>query len=188
MDFCYIVGLIAYLPEGFLAAMLEDNRLLRRAQELEAALHEDLVFYEELSVSFWQVLAGHVSLEPAALRHHVLWGSHVALGYLDLKVFSTIAELPWCLVRGQIGQNLAALQESSSVPEDSFTRKVWALLKAGYPFLEIEQALHLWSASSFSSHLTETLHASAALVRRHHPEYSPERLVGRAFAHTLRSA
>ena len=186
--FCMVMAFVSYLPEGFLAGLLADNRLLRQADTLEAAMQDELMQFEQFPPVMWQTLSGHVAEEAATLRHLVIWGSHIVYAYMDLKIFSVIGELPWCLARGDIVANLEALQSNTEPPADPFSQKIWALLVSGYPFGEIQAAVQLWSTASFTSHLTETLHASAALVRRHHPDYSCERLTQRAFLHIMRSA
>ena len=184
--FCMVMALVSYLPEGFLAGLLADNRLLRQSEVLEGAMQDELMQLEQLSPGCWQALSGHLAVEAVTLRHLVLWGSHIVYAYMDLKIFSVISEMPWCLARGDIAANLEALRANTEPPQDPFSRKIWALLVSGYPFYEILAAVELWSSASFTSHLTETLHASAALVRRHHPDSSRERLTQRAFLHIMR--
>ena len=104
--FYVVIGLVSYLPEGFLAGLLADNRLLQHVEGLEAGMQDELTQFEELPPSFWQGPSAHLVVEAAALRHLVMWGSHIAYAYMDLKIFSVIGEMPWCLARGDIAANL----------------------------------------------------------------------------------
>ena len=185
--FCLVVGLIAYLPESFLDALLSDNRLLQQAHALENLVFEELDYVEQRTPAFWKGLSEHVKGPPSCLRDQVVFGCQVALGYLDAKVFSVVAALPWSLARGDVTLNLQTLENTEQSPSEPLTRQIWALLKAGFPLAEMATAVRLWSSVSFTSHLTETMHASAALVKRHHPDYGMATLTNRAFIHIFRS-
>ena len=134
----------------------------------------------------WACLAVPLSLSPSELRHKVVAGSHVSLAYLDSKVFTTLSGLPWSLCLGDIETNLKDLLMQDDVPTEVTARKIWCLGKNGYDSSKLVDALYAMRELSFTSHLTEKLHASAALVKRHHPDYGPRTTEMRAFIHSFR--
>ena len=110
----------------------------------------------------------------------------MSLAYLDKRVFSTLCSFPWSLCIGDLSQNLDDLLQQEEMPNEITPQKIWSLGRSGYDRGRLLQALEAMQDLSFTSHLTEKLHASAALVKRHHPDYGARTTEMRAFVHTFR--
>ena len=184
--FCYIIGLVSYVPETFVELMLRDNRLLKHGIDVLESAIEELQLLESVTSEVWTCLAGHVGGSPTDLRHQVISGCHVSLAYLDKRVFSTLTSLPWSLCIGDIAQNLQDLLEDEEMPHEVTAQKLWSLGKSGFDRRRLLQTLEAMRELCFTSHLTEKLHASAAVVKRHHPDYGARTTEMRSFVHTFR--
>ena len=184
--FCFSIGLVSYVPESFIEALLRDNRLLRHGLEVLENTLEELSVLETVEAEVWACLAGPLRLSPSELRHKVVAGSHVSLAYLDSKVFTTLSGLPWSLCLGDMETNLKDLLMQDEMPTEVTARKIWCLGKNSYDSAKLLDALYAMRELSFTSRLTEKLHASAALVKRHHPDYGPRTTEMRAFIHSFR--
>eukprot|EP00971_Amphidinium_carterae_P340691 6479140-Amphidinium_carterae.2 len=180
-----VLGLTAYAPESMMADLMRDGRLMQQLDVLEATLNEKCHYLEHLTANFWETMGTFVALTPTVLRDMVLRGMQTIRGYIELKIFSTARDFPWCLSVGNLSDNVAALAKRDDPPSDMVSYKLWKLLSLGMDRSEIERVLYLLSSCSCTSHFTEKQHASTTLVRRHH-DFGPGSLMSRAFMHTLR--
>ena len=184
--FAVVLAIVSYVPESFMTMLLADNRLLQQVEGLQETVGAELDYIETLPTSVWQLLAAHTDRSGSQLRDLTLSGAHLSMGYLHVRVFSEISELPWSLAIGDLEANLEALASATVPLTDKVAHLFWGLLQKQYPKQHLLAALKLMSGVSFSSHVTERLHSSAALVRKHH-QYSHDVLSARAFVHGLRS-
>ena len=166
--------------------MLRDNRLLKHGVEVLETAIEELQLLESLPTEVWKCLSDHAGISPTDMRHKVTSGCHVSLAYLDKRVFSTLCALPWSLCIGDVNHNLEQLLQEPEMPTDVTSQKIWSLGRSGFDRRRLVQAIEAMRELSFTSHLTEKLHASAALVKRHHPDYGVRTTEMRAFVHTFR--
>eukprot|EP00971_Amphidinium_carterae_P079506 1573129-Amphidinium_carterae.1 len=82
--------------------------------------------------------------------------------------------------------NVTLLADSEFTPQENVSRKLCALARSGFDRSILVRCLQALQGLSFTTHLTEKLHASAALVKRHHPEYSSSTTAMRAYLHGFR--
>eukprot|EP00971_Amphidinium_carterae_P350592 6491640-Amphidinium_carterae.2 len=181
------VALCSTPCDCLLAEVLENACLAGRHEALQgifAAAHARL---DGASASFWSTLSSFLGKAAALVQHEVLGGSMVAWSYIDAKFMRTLRDYPWRLLNGDVTENLRALLAADTVPDDPICFKIFALARQGTPERKILEGIRVLAGCSFCSALVERLHASAALVRKFHPEISRASIVSRAFMHTLRS-
>ena len=188
LQWCVTVGLISKVPDAFLCGVLEDSRLARNRHAIALSMQVELESLEALPHSAWCVLARHFRTTAQLLRHHVLQGVHIAIAYLEWKVFAVLAGHPWSLVAETPAAACDALLQMDVPPEEDTAHKAWALMQLGHPRADMERAFALLQNVSWTSAFTEKQHASTAVVKKYHSELSYEVTSARAFMHTFRPA
>eukprot|EP00971_Amphidinium_carterae_P041791 821360-Amphidinium_carterae.1 len=181
------VALCSMPCDCLLAEVLENACLAGRHEVLQGIFGAAHARLDGVSSNFWSTLASYLGKSAALVEHEVLGGSMVAWSYIDAKFMRTLRDYPWCLLNGDLTENLRALLAGDTVPDDPICFKIVALAKQGTPERILLEGIRLLTGCSFCSALVERLHASAALVRKFHPEISGASLVSRSFMHTLRS-
>ena len=188
ITFAAVIGLVSWLPETFMTRVLSDSRILMHYHALRESVAEELNYIETLPTSVWVDISSWTSASPSQFRDQTVRGAHVALAYLNKKVFDELAAPPWSLAIGDCEQNL---REFVTSPAASDTDRLSAQLRAlsteqGRSDTVLLQILTLMQQCSFSTHFTERQHASAATLKRYHPDYDVNFLAARAYLHTFR--
>ena len=186
--FSVVCGLSSYGPEGFLAALMEDNRMALIADDLLENLDDELMHISTLPSFVWRTLS---QLCPGTsciqLRDRCIAASHVSAAYIMQKSLATALSLPWSLCAGNIADNLEQLKRTDLDTEDQVSSKLQVLARSGYNMDRLADAVALLGQCSFSSYQTEQLHASASVVRKHHPDAGLAHVLTRSFLHSFRS-
>eukprot|EP00971_Amphidinium_carterae_P349304 6490953-Amphidinium_carterae.1 len=180
------VGLSSMPADCLLAEVLQNPCLAGRHDVLQGIIASAHARIDEASPEFWSVLGKHLVKPPAITQHEILGGSMVAWSYVDSRFLRTLRDYPWKLLSGDVAENLNELLEGACVPDDPICLKLMALARKGTPRRILLQGLMLLRGCSFCSAVVERLHASAALVKKFHPEVDRTTLVSRAYMHTLR--
>jgi hypothetical protein len=183
--FVATAALASYVPEGFLLQLMHDSRVPLRCAELEEALGDEVSYLANMKDVVWDTLAETCSMSGGELRSEVLGASHISIGFLQSKVLQEAKAFPWCLGYGDQPSKLSALKAGPQ-PEEPVTAKIWQLLQLGFNEHQLKRGLELLMDCPWGTATVERQHASATLVKKHHPEYGTESLVSRAFFHTLR--
>ena len=184
-----IASIVAFVPDGLLVEALTDDRLVRRCDELEGILAEEVAWVQTISDSTWRRLALVAGLPEAharLLRHDVVHSCHVASSYIHNKIFAVLRSYPWSLCVGNIATNLESLARDESNISDDFTYKVRALMHIGFSNVKLEQAILVLREASFSTISVEQGHGSCAVIHRFHPLYTGNQLASRAMLHQVR--
>ena len=184
-----IASIVAFVPDGLLVEALTDDRLVRRCDELEGILAEEVAWVQTISDSTWRRLALVAGLPEAhalLLRHDVVHSCHVASSYVHNKMFAVLRSYPWSLCVGNIATNLESLARDESNISDDFTYKVRALMHIGFSNVKLEQAILVLREASFSTISVEQGHGSCAVIHRFHPLYTGNQLASRAMLHQVR--
>eukprot|EP00971_Amphidinium_carterae_P328691 6460686-Amphidinium_carterae.6 len=179
-------ALVSFVSESFLGGVLADSRVALNATAMQQDAIDEVQYLECLDMFAWVAIAGTVPMEATELRHIVLKGSLVSLGYLQERVFNVTGGYPWCLVRGDVESNVRALLLEEDAPDEQVAAALWACGRAGMSVSKLTEVVVLLGQASFSSHLAEKLHASAATIRKFHPELGPGMLCLRGFYHAFR--
>jgi len=126
-------SIVAWVPEGLMRDLMEDDRVLRRLPELEARLLEDLDFVEGLPNGVWRRLAaiyksaGHSLL----LRTEILRAAHSSVCFINRRIFSAAKSRPWSLALGSIQENVEGLELDDPASADPLTRNLFLLKQQG---------------------------------------------------------
>eukprot|EP00971_Amphidinium_carterae_P351602 6492188-Amphidinium_carterae.1 len=180
-------GLVAYVPETFLAGVLADNRVGLNGAEMAVEVREEYEYLQGLPWEFWLLVSEVLpQTSPVEFRNHVLEGATAAYAYLHDKVFRVSSSLPWSLCQGDVEANIAGLLTSASPPEEPVSRKLWLWGKADMDVQKLVQVVMLLGQCSWTSYVAERQHASAATLKKYHEETGGPSLCIRAFLHGFR--
>ena len=133
-QYAAIASFIAYVPDGFLGELLEDDRVALRVETFRTAMTEELGWLDRLAPLTWHRLAhvvGSDTMPSHVLRTEALLGGHAACSYITEKVLTVAQGMPWCLARGDVDQKLSALGSLSKPPDDDTATKIHSLLREG---------------------------------------------------------
>ena len=95
-----------------------------------------------------------------------------------------MGRLPFTFSRGDVDATLDALVAGLR-PSETNPAEIRGLLKMRWPRNVINKLMRLLGDVSFSAHVVEQLHVSAALVSRHHRDYSLDLILSRAINNAL---
>ena len=179
--FVATAALASYVSEAFLLQLMHDSRVPLRSAELEEALNDEMSYVASLKDEVWESIAEPCQMSGAQLRSDVLGASHVSIGFLQSKVLREAKEFPWCLGYGDQQSKLNELKAGPQ-PEEPVAAKIWQLLHLDFNDLQLRRGLGLLMDCPWGTATVERQHASATLVKKHHPEYGTESLVSRVFS------
>ena len=128
----------------------------------------------------WAYLAELVGIHPTVLRTECISAGYAGAGFFERRVLNVARGRPWSLGHGDVEANLTALVAEDAPSCDETTWKIWKLLRRGTSILLIKRGIeHLFEAN-WHTLAAEQAHGSAAMLKRMHPEYALETLVGRS--------
>eukprot|EP00971_Amphidinium_carterae_P107474 2128807-Amphidinium_carterae.2 len=180
-------ALVAWIPESLLFSVLHDSRLALKSSEYRRLLEEEVDMLESLPDTVFAVLSSLLSQGVSSdLKSQVLSASLACQSYLHMRVWSVLQEYPWCLCGQDPAGRVKELLELSEPPDDCVASKLWALGASGMASIKIVEMLELLSQVAWTSHTAEKQHASAAQVKKYHPEITTSTLAQRAFIHGCR--
>jgi hypothetical protein len=184
------VGAVASLvPDCILQAILTDDRVPQRIDELTQMLFESLVKVHQIPLYVFFVLGVLCELSSYEMRNEILVAALIAAAYGKVKTLQPARRPPWSLLRGDVASNLRELRSRDAPPEDGdlTTNKIWKLLKDRViPFSVVLMAVLLLKNCSWATTFVEQLHGSLSLMRKHHKGYARSSLGTRSFLHQLR--
>ena len=182
-----IVAFSARCAEPLLFDLLKDDRFLRRT----ASMHSDMEGYLQDIASteqfVWCRMASLIGVSAHDLRHQAILASAATVGYIHRDVFGDIRTEPFSLTQGDIAARVAELSRRDEDSPSPVVRQLQLLLRAGEPERHIVDALDMLSDSPCTSTLVEEGHASAAVLKRYHEDYSEAALRARALLHQQRA-
>lgn len=180
-----IAGLVSYVPEAWLAAVMADDRVGRHAVALQELLHEELESLQTAPQYVWERLADLLGDTTwSSLRHGALRSAHTSMTCIDQKTMRWALGRPWSLARGNVNDNLEALRAIDFPPEtDPVTNRIQALARLGRNRLQVIDAVLLLSEISWTSKVAEEMHGSIAAIHRLQGDLDSESLSLRSFLH-----
>ena len=94
---CCVANVASHVCDAVLSEALSDDRLARRADELKAIMHEELLWVEGIDDAVWDRLASMVGPEQegAELAHAGIHASHVQAAYANNRLFRVLDAYPW---------------------------------------------------------------------------------------------
>ena len=185
IEFVFVLGPSAYLSETFLAQVLHDPRVACTQGKLRSGIEDEFAFLEFLPRKIWAFLADRSGMPAESLRSKVLSAAMISWAFIDSKVLSVAAGMPWVLCDGDVAANLKEMMDRGELPDEPVARKIFQLSQAGLNQVRLQRAVMLMGDASWTSYFTERQHASTSLVKRHHPDLGQDVLSARAFLHTF---
>ena len=128
----------------------------------------------------WHALAVVTEQSANDLKSSCIAAAHTSFHFFWRRVLQPAAQRPWTLARGDIRENLRALRVEEEMPDEPVSGQMWLLMQMGFPSEQLVRTLQLLGEISWSSMVAEQQHGSLATLKRYHPEYQTETLVGRA--------
>ena len=129
--FVCISAVASYIPDAALALLMADDRMVRRAFDVQTAMEEELRFIDSLSNFYWNrihtVSGGLVT--AFTLRSDAMKAAFTAYAFVMHKVVKPYLQPPFSLCRGDIQQNLVELARSPGKPQNVVASKIWSLLR-----------------------------------------------------------
>ena len=180
-------ALASYLPDAVLTKLLKDDRLCRQLPDLKATVVERLEFVETLPPLQWELFAQTCGRRGQWLRGTVLEATRTAAAFLHTKVFREAERGIWSLLQGDLNHKLNLLANVDQPPRHPTARKVWALVRAGWPRAQIAQAIELLRDVGWTTTAVEQQHGTAAVIMRWHRQYGGSTMAARALCHASRA-
>ena len=182
-----IAGLGSGIADGVMGALLKDDRVVRRLNELEDIVETESIALHRVSDRLWTQLA--ITMEAGGareLRSKTIQASNIIQSFINYKIFEPAKQLPWTLCKGDASQNLHDLAAGPK-PDEPFAGQLWELMQIGYPILVLCELLGELENLGWSSRGSEQPHAAAAQTQRHHPEFQDATLMARSMIYQFRA-
>lgn len=189
-DVRQMLGMVAFTgrcAEPLLLKLLGDDRFLRNAASLNTMMQESLGDIARTRPFIWQRLGALVGVSACDIRHSTILAAAATVGYINRDVFGDLRAEPLSLTQGNIEDNVASLARREGEIQDPTARQLRVLLDAGELQAHIVDALVLLRDCPCTSTLVEEGHASAAVLKRYHEDYSEAVLRCRALLHQQRA-
>ena len=173
------------VAEGFQAELLEDSRVALHYSTLFATLADEMRWVVDLGDSIWEALGRVCGSEGYLVQDSTIAAAHTTFHFIWRRVMQRAASYPWKLVRGDIEENLQALQALDEPPAEPVTSQLWTIMNEHdtVPREQLVRVVELLGQAPWTSLPAEQQHGSLAMLRRWHHEYSTETLVSRALIH-----
>eukprot|EP00971_Amphidinium_carterae_P150394 2981918-Amphidinium_carterae.1 len=189
--FMSCAGLVSIVPEHFLASILADNRVPLHLNVLIDGLRTDADYVQSLSdVILHRILDGVGSVVSVeAYRSDIYHAIATAVAYVNIiiiefRVIQPASEYPWRFCTQSMEASIdEIINASGPLSVDHVTARLQRVASAGCGQHLLKEVITLLAQCSWTSHLAERLHASAATCHRVNPEVGVEGLAMRAFSH-----
>ena len=181
LAFVVTLALCSRVSDSLQAELITDARVASRFQELVGIMEEEVDWLLSLPWSTMRAVASIGGMTVPELRAKVHKVAHVTVGFIQERVFSQLQQHPFSLAVGDIDQLAANLidLEAGDEPEEQVAKQLWLLMHMEYPKHRLIGVLLLIHNLQWSTLTAEQLHASAALMMRHHPDYGMSTLLSR---------
>ena len=190
-----IASLVTFVCETAMAMVLQEERLLRIADELEESIQQEVEFLVATSAYTWNRLSaviGDPSYTTADLMSDCLLGGHVSAAFIARRVLSELKGYPWALARGDIEQNLRDLDAHPDPKgprglDAGCGQKAKRLLTMKYPFQLLVKGARMLLDVIWGTRSVEQGHGSCAVIHRVHKLLTPVQLAVRSLLHQARA-
>ena len=169
------IALVARPTDSCTRFLMEDSRVCAVLDGIKDTLAEEMEYVSELDEFCFQKLAEVCCLPVGDCKHSVIRRALVSVGFIYFRIVKVAESRPWRLCIGDVNENLAALPCEDEPGDDEVTNQIWHCLQNGWPpRSDILDAVRDWRELLWDTALTESQHANAASVMRHHPDYGLE--------------
>ena len=183
-----LVAVSAIPSERMLISLLTDDRFLRTLPAVEADLRGDVGSLCDITDFVWGRLGQVMGCACADIKHDTLFCALAMYGWICRDTLADMRSGLFGLVVGDVAENVQRLARGDvDCASDSRLQQIKRVLDAGGCQEHVVDMLELMLALPFSSTMVEEGHASGAVLRRHHKDYSEQSLKCRALLHQQRS-
>lgn len=172
-------AVVSSVADAGMAELLKDNRLASTLDAVKSKLRSSMQSMTEADGFMWAQFASVCGMLPPELRSACVRAGHKVIAFFRDRALSAAEGLPWSLCRGDISANLDALQVGPRPPE-KVAAQLQDLLRNGYAKRELVRLVQLIGETPWTTAVVEQLHANAALLSRHHPDYALPTLLSRS--------
>ena len=156
--------------ETFSIELLEDDRFLKRAEELWALVLFECNVVEQLPEHIWEDFAALTQcVTGAELRNLTISAMHTSVSYLREHAYKPLLEHPLKATQGDLQSNIATLK---TIPDDRLDRTSLkikhCMVSLGLSELFVERCFKLLRESPCSTGLVEKAHAGGSFVKNFH--------------------
>ena len=130
------------IPESVQCELMEDSRVARTHDDLWKTLAEEMRWIVDISPNTWSLLGSTCGRPGPEVRDVCIGAAHVSFQFIWRRVLVPAAELPWCLVRGDIANNLAELAAGDS-PAEPVSERLWLLMRSGFSVEQLVATVEL---------------------------------------------
>ena len=170
---------------------MQDDRFLRRGQELFDVMSGELTYLHDLPPLVWERTSVLISEEqsPHDLRDMCLLAAHIGAAYLWDDSFEQLSRSPLNITQGNVSQNIADIASGTwqAGGNDSHAAQVRACLDTGTSAAELVRFFETVRDSAASINLVEQGHASHAVVLKQHEQVEERLLRARSTIHQCRA-
>ena len=180
-------GVGGYAADAFLAAVMEDDRILLRTQELQNIVAEEVEFVTMIPQYCWDRLAELFhDYEPSLIRSDCINTVTLTAAYMDEHVFRRTREEPFDLVRGDLHTNLKNLAQDPNPCKHPTKQRIKKLYQMGFNMDQLLTALTLLMHIPWTTVMLEQLHGQVAAFHRMHKQMHYRMLACRSFIRLCR--
>ena len=188
LAFVVTLALCSRVTDSLQAELIVDARVALRFEELAATLEEEVDWLMGIPWFVAASIAPLGGMTVPELRTNLCKVSHVMVGFINERVFQHLQEHPFSLAVGgleRLSENLIDM-EAGPEPDEQMAKQLWLLMHMGYPKHRLIGVLLLLQRLEWTTLTAEQLHAGAALMMRHHPDYGMSTLLSRTMTHMAR--
>ena len=91
--------------------------------KLRSGIEDEFAFLEFLPRKIWAFLADRSGMPAESLRSKVLSAAMISWAFVDSKVLSVAAGMPWVLCDGDVAANLKEMMDRGELPDEPVARK-----------------------------------------------------------------
>ena len=175
-----IVALSSYVADSQLALLLEDNRLVRQADVMEATLREELKYVVAIPDFVFVTVGRLLDLSSTNLRHLVSHCSLVQAAYFDERL-RVLTRSPWSDARKGADRVVQDLQCQATPPSEVNMAKCHELIELGEEGI-VRDFIASCTAVPWTSEVVEQAHIYTSRLARIHSGYIADTLAVRGFS------
>jgi hypothetical protein len=180
-----IVSISSHVPDAILFLLLKDDRVAMQLDEIDAQIQKMLDLVHRVSPEAWRIVGEVARMDPQSLCEASTSAALASAAHINQALLHARGP-PWNLARGDVDENLAALEILSDPPAEEVSHKIWKLVKSGWSRDELKSGLHLLLSAPWSSTPVEQAHSATQCVMRRHRAYGGRTLRARVMLNMMR--
>ena len=187
LSFMVCCSLVSRISDSLLVALMEDGRVVRNITQLKEIVHEDVAWLVNLPLNVYAKLGELCKCGAMAFRDMCLKAAHINVAFVHDRVFRHVHEYPFSLAVGGPADFRNSLQNlrTAERPQEQVALQLWQLVRMGYSTNRLVKVLQLIQDLEWSTLAAEQLHATAAALMRHHPDYGVDTLLARSMVNVM---